>query len=156
MTSIHLKTPIEAPIQICFDLSRSVDVHSRSMAIIRERVIAGRMTGLLELNETVTWQAYPMGIRQQLTSKITVMEKPYRFVDEMVDGFFKHMQHEHLFEQKDSYVMMVDKFCYTPPLGLIGNLLDSLFLKRLMTALLSKRNQVIKKIAEEESLIASG
>jgi ligand-binding SRPBCC domain-containing protein len=156
MTMIHLETRIAAPIHLCFDLSRSVDVHSTSMATIRERVIAGRMTGLLELDETVTWQAYPLGIRQQLTSKITAMEKPYRFVDEMVEGFFKHMRHEHLFEQKDSDVMMVDQFCYTPPLGWIGNLFDWLFLKRLMTALLTKRNQAIKKIAEEESFIASG
>lgn len=51
---------------------------------------------------------------------------------------------------------MVDVFEYTSPLGILGNLADTLFLKNYMTALLTERNRVLKEFAESkkwESLI---
>jgi hypothetical protein len=45
------------------------------------------ISGVMKLGDTVTWEAKHFGIKQHLTSKITAYERPYRFTDEMVQGF---------------------------------------------------------------------
>lgn len=71
MPIIKISLFIKAPIQVCFDLSRSIDLHMESTSHTNERAIKGRTSGLIELGETVTWEATHFGIRQQLTSIIT-------------------------------------------------------------------------------------
>jgi hypothetical protein len=44
---------------------------------------------------------------------------------------------------------MVDIFDYTSPFGIFGKIADWLFLKKFMTRFLQKRNEYIKKLAEE-------
>lgn len=43
---------------------------------------------------------------------------------------------------------MIDHFYFQSPLGLVGELTDSLVLKNYLTRLLTQRNAVIKKYAE--------
>jgi hypothetical protein len=71
MPVIQLSLFIKAPIQVCFDLSRSIDIHIESTSHTNEKAVKGRTGGLIELGETVTWEATHFGIRQQLTSMIT-------------------------------------------------------------------------------------
>ncbi len=48
MPVIELETGIAASIDICFDLSRSLELHLRSTASTREKALAGKTSGLLE------------------------------------------------------------------------------------------------------------
>ncbi|MGO4878380.1 hypothetical protein ACEN2P_17390 [Pedobacter psychrotolerans] len=57
MAVIILKTQIAAPIEKCFDLCRSIDLHLKSMQHTDERAIDGRTSGLIGFHETVTWKA---------------------------------------------------------------------------------------------------
>lgn len=150
MPTIHLQTFINSSISICFDLSRNIDVHVRSTTQTNERAIAGRISGLIGLGETVTWEALHFGIKQQLTSKITALDAPFHFRDEQVKGIFKSMKHDHYFEQKDAFVLMNDTFAFESPLGILGKLANQLFLTKYMTELLYKRNQCIKDFAESD------
>ena len=149
MPRIELFTFINAPIQKVFDLSRSIDLHMESTKRTGERAIAGRTSGLIELDETVTWRARHFGIWQDLTSKITEFQCPNLFVDEMVSGAFKSFRHEHRFSQVDGQTIMKDVFVFESPFGILGRLANWLFLKRYMTNLLKVRNEVIKKAAEK-------
>ncbi|MGZ4112889.1 MAG: SRPBCC family protein, partial [Tumebacillaceae bacterium] len=97
MPLIRQELYIHAPIDVCFDLARNVDVHTETTAQTRERVVGGVTRGLMELGDTVTWEATHFGIRQQLTAKITLLEKPHRFVDVMVKGAFHSFTHTHEF-----------------------------------------------------------
>ncbi len=148
MPTIVLTTIIQAPVQVCFDLSRSIDLHQISTAHTGEQAIAGKTAGLIALGESVTWQAKHLGVWQTLTSKITAMEPYGYFVDEMTQGIFASMRHEHIFEAKEGITYMKDVFAYTSPLGPLGKLADWLFLQRYMTRLLHTRNQTIKAYAE--------
>jgi hypothetical protein len=56
MTRIELKTTINSSIRIYFDLSRSIELHQILTVATNEKVIAGRMFGLCEKNDLVTWQ----------------------------------------------------------------------------------------------------
>jgi len=80
MPQIELQTIIKSSIEICFDLSRSIDLHKISTAATKEKAIDGTTRGLINLNEFVTWRAIYFGISQQLTSKITQYNRPFHFV----------------------------------------------------------------------------
>ena len=56
MPKIEITTAIKAPLEICFDLARSIDLHKISTAKSKEQAIAGVTSGLIGMNETVTWQ----------------------------------------------------------------------------------------------------
>ena len=153
MTQIELATLINAPIERCFDLARSIDLHMESTKQTGESAIDGRTNGLIELGETVTWRAKHLGIWQNLTSKITAFNYPVYFVDEMVSGAFKNFKHEHHFSSVDGQTLMRDIFVFQSPMGVLGRLINWLLLKRYMTGLLVKRNEVIKGAAERNALL---
>ncbi|RZK35783.1 MAG: cell division protein [Hymenobacter sp.] len=148
MAFIKLTTNINAPVEKCFDLSRSIDLHLQSMQHSNERAIAGKTAGLISLNETVTWRARHFGIRMKMTVKVTAMEYPLCFTDQMVKGPFKLLRHIHSFSADGKGTVMTDVFEFQSPFGILGKLADRLFLKRYMQRLLQKRNIYLKHAAE--------
>ena len=150
MTTLKLETYINAPLAICFDLSRSVDVHKASTAHTEEIAVAGRVAGLSQINDTITWRAKHFGIVQHLTVRITKLDYPYYFQDKMVEGAFKGFTHDHYFTDQNGLTLMKDVFTYSAPFGLIGKLVESLFLDQYMYKFLQKRNAAIKEYAETD------
>jgi hypothetical protein len=151
MIRLQETTPIDAPIQRCFDLSRSVEVHLLSNVHSGEQALAlgGKTSGLVGLYEEVTWRAKHFGVWHNLTSKTTAMKPPFYFQVTMVRGIFRYMQADHLFESLESGgTAMKDVFSIAAPLPLLGPLAETLFLRRYMLALLRERNAVIKHVAE--------
>ena len=150
MPKIELCTKIRSTLEICFDLSRSIDLHQISTAHTNEKAIAGTTTGLINLGESVTWQATHFGIKQQLTSKITAFKRPYFFCDEQQKGIFQTFCHRHVFEKVGDGVLMKDTFEFHSPYGVFGNFFNKLVLTNYMKKLLVARNQVIKEYAESD------
>jgi ligand-binding SRPBCC domain-containing protein len=150
MPLLKIETLIQAPIQRCFDLSRSIDLHQTSMEQTNEKAIAGRTSGLIQLGEQVTWQAKHFGLTQKLSVQITAFDAPHFFADEMVKGAFKSFRHEHHFKASSSGTLMTDLFDFEAPLGFLGQFANLLFLTKYMTQLLQKRNKTIQKTAESD------
>src|SRR4030095_8480223 len=98
MACIVSETKIRAPIEVCFDLARDVNAHRESAAFSAERVVPpGRIEGLLELGDLVAFEGRHFGIRQRFVARITKLDRPHRFHDEMVEGSFKWLRHYHEF-----------------------------------------------------------
>jgi ligand-binding SRPBCC domain-containing protein len=150
MPTIHLTTFIAAPADRVFDLCRDIDLHRKSMAHTREEAIAGTTNGLIGLNETVTWKAKHLLKTRILKSKITAMERPLSFTDEMVNGDFKSLKHEHHFKAVNNGTLIIDLFSFEAPYGSLGKLFNRLFLTGYLKKLLEKRNKVIREYAESE------
>ncbi len=148
MAIIELSTTIQAPIHICFDVSRDIDVHQQSTSKTNEKAIAGRTTGLCEEGDKITWQAKHLGLNQKLTVEITKMKPPFYFEDKMLKGAFKSMVHKHFFEARETSTLMKDHFHYVVPFGFAGKFFDRLFLEKYMTKFLLERNQFIKQVSE--------
>jgi ligand-binding SRPBCC domain-containing protein len=148
MPLIELTTAIHAPINRCFDLARSIDLHKLSTEGTQEEAIAGVKSGLIGKGEQVTWRAKHFGVTQHLTSKITEFQSPYRFRDEMLDGVFKMIRHDHLFEESGDKTIMRDKFEFESPAGFLGLIVNKLILEKYLRNLLIKRNRMIKEVAE--------
>ena len=148
MPTIELKIEIQGDIETCLDLARSIDFHKISTAKTNEKAISGRTSGLINLDECVTWQATHFGIRQKLTSKITAFKKPFYFRDEQLTGIFKFIVHDHYFEQQSGKIIMKDVFSFQSPFGIFGKIFDKLVLTKYLTKFLEERNELIKEYAE--------
>ncbi len=151
MPRIELLTTIHAPIARVFDLARSVDLHSDSMANTGEKTVGGVTSGLIGADETVTWRARHFGVPQRLTSRITHFEPPHRFSDRMVRGAFRRFDHDHYFAfQAENVTLMRDVFDFDAPLGWLGRLANVLLLTRHMRKFLLQRNAALKAVAESD------
>ncbi len=150
MPKIHLTILIKAPVERVFNLSRSIDLHKISTSYTREEAIGGTTTGLIKLNETVTWQAYHILKKRRFTSKITAMETPAHFIDEMIQGDFKYFRHQHHFKQIENGTIMIDIIEFESPFGFIGKLFNTIYLTKYLEIFLLKRNDIIKEYAESE------
>ncbi|MFZ7943223.1 SRPBCC family protein [Neobacillus sp. 19] len=142
---------IEAPLDLCFDLARNVNIHTKTTSKTKEKAVDGVTEGLLEIGDTVTWEAIHFGIQQRLTAKVTQMEKPHEFVDIMVKGAFHSFTHTHQFVEKEGGTIMKDTFAYRSPFGLIGIAADKLFLEKYMRKFIITRAIELKRIAENMS-----
>ncbi len=147
MSVVELSLEIAAPIEVVFDLSRSVEVHLESTRASGERALSGVTSGLLELGDEVTWQATHFGIRQRLTSRITAFDRPRHFRDSMQSGAFKRFDHDHSFTPTAAGTLVLDRFDFTAPLGPLGAVADWLFLQRYMRRFIEVRLRAIQAIA---------
>lgn len=151
MITLHETTAIHAPIERCFDLARSVEVHLAGNVHCGEQAVAagGVTSGLVGLGQRVTWRAKHFGVWQRLTSEITKMDRPAYFQDVMVSGIFRYMWHDHFFRfLSPAETEMRDVFCFAAPLPILGQLAEIAFLRRYMRNLLRERNAAIVRIAE--------
>ncbi|MDX8289328.1 SRPBCC family protein [Metabacillus indicus] len=149
MPTIKHEVYIHAPIEVCFNLARSVDVHMETTGRTQERAVDGVTSGLMERGGSVTWEAVHLGVRQRLTAKIIEMEKPYQFTDVMVKGAFRSFTHTHEFKESGTGTIMKDTFSYESPFGIFGKIADLLFLERYMRNFLAARALELKRIAEK-------
>jgi ligand-binding SRPBCC domain-containing protein len=148
MPVIEIATLINAPIELCFDLARDIELHMRSTEGTDEKAIAGIQHGLIGFGEEVTWEATHFGIRHRLTSRITAFERPCHFRDSQTQGPFHSFDHDHFFTSDSGSTLMRDVFAYQSPFGWLGRRVDRLFLRSYMTKFLQQRANVIKHVAE--------
>ena len=146
MVTLEEVTMIQAPIERCFDLARSVEVHLLGNTHWGENATAGITSGLIGMGQRVTWRAKHFGVWQTLTSQITAFNPPTYFQDSMLQGAFQSMQHDHFFEQlpataaEKPKTSMKDIFRFAAPLPILGLLTEMLVLRRYMQSLLRERN----------------
>jgi ligand-binding SRPBCC domain-containing protein len=148
VAKFRIITEIAAPIELCFDLARDIDFHTRSLAHTGERAVAGRTTGLIGLGESVTWEARHLGVRQRLTSNIMAFDRPVYFRDMMTHGAFQSFAHDHWFCARGIVTIMTDEIEFRSPFGPLGWLVDKVFMTGYLRRLLEKRCQAIKLEAE--------
>ena len=150
MICIELVTRIAAPIERCFDLARSIDLHTASTGWTGEQAIAGVTSGLIGPEQEVTWKGLHFGVQITHTSKITAYERPKHFQDCMVRGSFRSFCHDHFFDVHNDVTLMKDAMQFEAPFGVVGLLAERLVLKKHMVGLLLRRNQHIQRVAESE------
>jgi ligand-binding SRPBCC domain-containing protein len=148
MVRIESEIEIAASVETTFDLARSVEAHLEAERRTKERVVAGRRSGLLELNDTITFEGVHFGIRQRLAARIVEMERPTSFVDEMQRGAFKTLRHTHRFSEHGGRTVMRDILEFSAPLGPLGWIAKRLFLKHYMQDFIERHQQELRRIAE--------
>lgn len=149
MPRIELETCIDAPIKLCFDAARDIELHVRLAKSTGERAIAGRVKGLIGESEWVCFRARHLGFPFELTARVTQFEMPQRFVDEQTRGPFAHLKHIHEFESLGpNQTRMRDTLEFACPLGIAGRVADP-FVERALRGFLVERAQGLKMRLEE-------
>jgi len=149
MPAITVQTKINAPKEVCFDLARDISLHCSTASHTKERAVAGITTGLINLGESVTFEAVHFGVLQRFTARVTEFDRPHYFVDEMTKGAFKSMQHRHEFKTLGAQTLMTDTLIWVSPFGILGVLFDKILLERHMRNFLIERNGNLKLVAEQ-------
>lgn len=149
MIKVVTETEIMAPVELCFDLARNIEIHTRTVwKHTREEAVGGITEGLINEGESVTFQATHFGIRQKLSSRVTEFSRPHRFVDVMTRGAFKSMRHEHAFMDLGDRTLMKDTLCFEAPLGILGRVVERIILQHYMRRFLQHRNARLKELTE--------
>ena len=151
MIAIEEVLVIRAPIERCFDMARSVEVHLLGNIHCGEQAIVtgGVTSGLLKLGDRVTFRAKHFLIWHQLTSEIAAMERPTHFQDAMVEGIFRAMRHDRYFRPVGAgETEMRDVFTFAAPIPILGRIAEIAFLGRYMRTLLRERMSAIRIVAE--------
>jgi ligand-binding SRPBCC domain-containing protein len=147
METIRLATWIDGPVERCFLLSLNIDLHVASAGFTGEKAVDGVTTGLIGEGETVTFRGRHFGIPVKHTSRIEILRPYSYFRDVMVAGIFRHFEHDHHFAAMDDGTRMRDEVRFQAPWGPPGT---AFLIKRHLTAFLTKRNAMIKQVAESE------
>ena len=150
MARFEIETEIHASREVCFDLARNIDFHLVSFSASGEKAVAGRVEGLIELGEEVTWRARHFGMTHLHTSRITEYDRPTHFRDSMTEGRFARFDHDHYFEDKDRSTIMRDVVDFAWPLGLLGRVANQLFLNRYLKKIITTHGINIKREAERK------
>lgn len=150
MPVIKLTTFINAPLERVFNLSRSIDLHTISTIHSNEKAVAGVTTGLININETVTWQAFHLFKIRRFTSKITALTLYEHFCDEMIEGDFITFKHNHYFNTEAGITIMKDIIEFKSPYSFVGNLFNKIYLTNYLKKITIQRNDCIKQYAETD------
>ena len=149
MQTIRMTTLIRAPVERCFQLSLSIELHIASTGG-GERAIAGVMSGLIRSGESVTWSGRHFGVRLRHRSVIDGWRPYGYFRDSMLEGMFASFAHEHHFAMMNDGTRMRDELHFAAPLGLLGRAVERTVLRGHLTRLLWRRNAMIRDVAESE------
>ena len=149
MGEITIRTWIDAPPEVCFDFARDVKAHVESAAFSREKLVPpGKLDGILDAGDLVCFEGRHFGVRQRFCARITHVDRPHVFVDEMVEGFFRQLRHAHWFSPYDRGTLMTDHLEWRAPLG---RLMDAIYMTRHMTWFVRTKQANLKRIVEERT-----
>jgi hypothetical protein len=140
---------IEAPIERCFDLVRSVEVHEYTTEIIRGRAEGGRLEGLWQRGDRTLWSAVFFGCRFQLTMEASLVESPHFYNETLVKGLLRNFAHKYTLTTLESGLTVVrDELEVVSWLSLIVPPADKWLLYKRMQFIVRDRLVKIKLIAE--------
>jgi ligand-binding SRPBCC domain-containing protein len=138
---IRVETLMPAPVEVCFDLARDLDLHVKTTGASQERVVSAPHR-FVELGDEIVFEARHLGLRRRLTSRIVQFDAPHSFTDEMVRGPFRRLRHEHIFEARGQQTLMIDifDFAFFWPV-------DPLFLDGYMRRFLQRRGEALAEVS---------
>jgi len=146
-----VQTVVKASPNRVFAASLSIDDHLASMTTSGERAIGGVTSGTIGLGQSVTWRARHFSIGWTMTSQITELEEPSRFVDEQLRGPFKIFRHEHRFRPTADGTEMLDDIALAAPLGPLGWIVERALLSWYLPRLIRQRNTYLKHSLERST-----
>lgn len=94
----------------------------------------------------ISYKVSPLlGIKTTWVTEITqVVEKKY-FVDEQRVGPYSIWHHQHIIEPIENGVLMTDIVSYSPPLGFLGAIANSLIIKNKLNEIFDYRTKAVEK-----------
>ncbi|MET4143015.1 SRPBCC family protein [Pedobacter sp. UYP1] len=146
MKAFHLKFSQFLPIS----LSEAWDFFSSPMnlAKITPKEMAFTVTSPIQADEKmypgmiITYKVSPVaGIKLNWMTEITQVSDQKYFIDEQRFGPYKFWHHQHHFKAVPGGVEMTDLLTYGLPMGIFGNIANSIFVARKLQQIFNFRRQ---------------
>lgn len=97
--------------------------------------------------QRITYTVRPvLGIPLTWVTLIEDVEAPYRFVDTQAKGPYKRWWHKHTFEAVEGGVLMRDHLEYELPLGPLGVLAHTIFVKQELEGIFDFRTTTLERL----------
>jgi len=87
-----------------------------------------------------------LGIKMLWVTEITHIEEMRYFVDEQRIGPYSMWHHQHFIEPSGQGVLMTDIVSYSPPLGFLGALANSLFISKQLNSIFDYRENILRQL----------
>ena len=96
--------------------------------------------------QIITYNVSPFpGVKTNWVTEITYVSECSFFVDEQRFGPYRMWHHEHHFEVQNDGVLMTDRVSYKLPLGFLGRIAHSLFVKNQLKQIFEYREIFLEK-----------
>ena len=148
MPTVKLTTRVNAPVDRCFDLYRSVSLHVDSYKHAHERAVGPITSGLVGPGDVAAFRMRALGFPYRMSVKVVAYDRPLHFRDSQTEGFFLRADHDHYFAVEDGTTLVTDVFDYTPRFSWLGTLLDRLIVGRYVRWTIGQKNANVKRVAE--------
>jgi ligand-binding SRPBCC domain-containing protein len=79
-------------------------------------------------------------------TEIASVKKPEEFMDRQLQGPYKSWEHTHIFIKKQNGVLMKDEVKYQLPFGIIGQLNNTLIVRRKIEHIFAYRTEILNQI----------
>lgn len=99
----------------------------------------------LAVGSLIRYRLRVHGMPIQWTSEIIVWDPPYRFVDRQLSGPYALWHHEHSFSVRQGGTVIRDFVTYALPLGDLGQLAHTLFVKRDVQSIFDFRAEIMQQ-----------
>ncbi|NOT35914.1 MAG: SRPBCC family protein [Saprospiraceae bacterium] len=94
----------------------------------------------------ISYKVSPLlGIKMNWVTEITQVKEKEYFVDEQRIGPYSLWHHQHRIESIEGGVLMTDIVTYKPPMGILGSIANSLFIKTQLEEIFSYRKIALEK-----------
>ena len=101
----------------------------------------------MHIGQIITYTLTPvLGIRMKWMTEITHIKEGHYFVDEQRFGPYKLWHHKHTFIETSNGVDMYDEVNYVLPLGFLGTIAHSLFVKKQLEHVFIYRTKVTEEL----------
>ncbi|PTS93690.1 hypothetical protein DBR11_24760 [Pedobacter sp. HMWF019] len=98
----------------------------------------------------ITYKISPIsGLRLNWMTEITHMKEESYFIDEQRFGPYKFWHHQHHFKPIDGGIIMHDILTYSLPLGILGQIANSVFVANKLQQIFIYRKEKIKELFGE-------
>ena len=86
-----------------------------------------------------------LGIKMTWVTEITHVDEGKFFVDEQRVGPYRIWHHQHHIEEIEGGILMHDIIDYQPPFGLLGDIANSLFIRKQLDEIFAYRTIAVEK-----------
>ena len=110
--------------------------------------ILSNLTGLkMYPGMIINYKVRPfLNIPMRWTTEITHCEEGHYFVDEQRFGPYSFWHHKHFFKKVEGGIEMTDIVDYGLPLGILGQIANSIYVEQKLQGIFDYRNEVIHKL----------
>lgn len=84
-----------------------------------------------------------LGIKMPWLTEITQVDEGNYFVDEQRVGPYTIWHHQHHLKEVENGILMTDIIDYVPPFGILGDIANSLFIKKQLAEIFEYRRKVM-------------